>query len=118
MFAESDRDGSGELSERECHRLLNDKAVMAYLHALGVNPREAGRIFTLLDMDESGALDSDEFVDGLMRYKGQASAIDIGYVMFESKEMMKKQRKFMLYVGQCMVHLDSTLAALSSRIAL
>eukprot|EP00747_Dinoflagellata_sp_TGD_P117023 gnl/TRDRNA2_/TRDRNA2_172513_c0_seq2.p1 gnl/TRDRNA2_/TRDRNA2_172513_c0~~gnl/TRDRNA2_/TRDRNA2_172513_c0_seq2.p1 ORF type:complete len:332 (-),score=59.62 gnl/TRDRNA2_/TRDRNA2_172513_c0_seq2:23-919(-) len=109
MFTQCDKDGSGELTEKECRRLLRNRDVMAYLHALGVNPSEAHRIFALLDADDSGTLDSDEFVDGLVRYKGQASAIDVGYMMFESKEMMKKQRHFMKYVSECMLHLDQVL---------
>lgn len=56
---------------------------------MNVNPEEAASLFHLLDSDQSGSIDYDEFVGGCMRLRGAAKAIDIIMVLHEARQLAK-----------------------------
>jgi len=49
----------------------------------------------MLDLDDSGEVDMEEFVSGCLRLKGNAKSIDIHTLMFEIKYLMRKWDSFM-----------------------
>lgn len=100
MFHEADKDRSGTVSASEFESHLNDNRVKAYFNALELDVTEARGLFRLLDLDESGHVDIDEFVVGCMRLKGQAKSIDVATLMYENKRMMSKWTSFMCYCDE------------------
>jgi len=87
VFASSDTDGTGQLSEADMNVILENPNVVAYFNALGVDTTEAMGLFQLLDDDSSGTVSIDEFVTGFLRLKGSAKAVDMVTVMYENRKM-------------------------------
>mmetsp|Transcript_9827 Transcript_9827/g.16405 ORF Transcript_9827/g.16405 Transcript_9827/m.16405 type:complete len:111 (-) Transcript_9827:160-492(-) len=62
----------------------------AYFTALGFEPHDCVRLFTLLDTDSSGTVDIEEFLDGCLRLKGFARSIDVHFIMVLIHRMQKQ----------------------------
>merc|ERR1740117_1584095 len=66
--------------------------------ALEINASDAERLFKLLDADDSGAVDVDEFCEGCLQVKGEASSFDVNCNIYEHRRMQKWMAKFMSHV--------------------
>jgi len=64
-----------------------------YFRLIDVDPKEAEGLFKLLDLDESGEVDYEEFLNGCLRLRGNAKAIDLVTVMIESRKLSKRWAK-------------------------
>jgi len=94
VFRAADTDGNGELTKQEFMEALSRKDVMRYLHDVGIDVRQAENLFDILDYDESGNLDAHEFVEGVMKARGEAKAKDVLAVqcdMWRSEQKMRKE---------------------------
>jgi len=79
LFHEADTDNSGVLDKDKFIRHIEDVRVQAVLRKLGVEPcvMSGETLFNLLDFNQSGSVDADEFAFGLEQIHGSAKAIDI-----------------------------------------
>merc|ERR1712185_606238 len=77
VFVAADHDGNGSLTKDEFIQALEREDVMMYLHEIGIDVRQAQNLFDVLDYDESGFLDAKEFLDGVMKARGEAKAKEI-----------------------------------------
>jgi len=88
IFQQADEDGSGVLTQAEFEKCLEgNQWVAAYFSGLDIDTSDASTIFTLMDIDGSGELSIDEFVEGTMKLKGSAKSIDIFSLMFDHAKM-------------------------------
>merc|ERR1712014_174358 len=62
-----------------------------YFKTIDVDPSEAKGLFELLDTDNSGGVDTSEMVNGFLRLRGPAKALDIALLI---REFTKYQRQF------------------------
>lgn len=62
--------------------LLRDD-MQAWLASMGLEPTHIHLVFELLDVDDSGSVNIDEFVMGLVKLKGEAKAIDARIIQRE-----------------------------------
>jgi hypothetical protein len=80
LFRKADVDHSGQISREEFVKHIEDPCVQAYFRQLGLDI-EANRnwigMFDLLDFNEDGQIDIDEFVSGCLHMKGGARGIDL-----------------------------------------
>merc|ERR1712228_905693 len=83
LFAEMDQDGIGTISLDDVKVYFKDPRVMGFFTALGLDPNDTERLFSLIDDDGSGDVDVNEFLDGCLRLKGQARSIDVYAVMHD-----------------------------------
>eukprot|EP00929_Paragymnodinium_shiwhaense_P123558 TRINITY_DN9756_c0_g1_i2.p1 TRINITY_DN9756_c0_g1~~TRINITY_DN9756_c0_g1_i2.p1 ORF type:complete len:618 (+),score=95.05 TRINITY_DN9756_c0_g1_i2:109-1962(+) len=90
IFKGADVDKSDTLDRAELQRHLHDPWVKAYFAGLEIDPSEAEIIFTLMDKENKQVISIDEFVDGAMKLKGHAKAIDILSLMFDHVHMQNK----------------------------
>jgi len=93
FFVEADTDGSGTLSFEEFKQYLEDQHVSAYFQALGLDVSQAELCFNLLDSDNSGMLNLEEFLGGCLRLKGPAKSLDVNLLLHESRRMSKMFRE-------------------------
>lgn len=77
VFRAADADGNGVLTKEEFIRALELPEVMKLLHEVGIDLRQAENLFDILDYDGSGSLDVAEFVEGVMKARGDAKAKDV-----------------------------------------
>jgi len=77
IFAEVDGSTDGIITVAELEAGLMDSRLKSYLLALDLNVENVKELFVLCDLDQSGSVDIDEFVDGAMRLGGSASSLDV-----------------------------------------
>merc|ERR1712178_415691 len=65
------------------------------LEALEITTFDARSMFKLLDLDDSGKVDIDEFCEGCLRLKGDARSFDINCMMYESRALLRLWVEFM-----------------------
>jgi len=81
LFVESDADGSGVVSWGEFQAQLNSKSMKEYFKHLDIDISEAQGLFSLLDSNSDGEITADEFLNGSLRLRGQARALEMEVVM-------------------------------------
>lgn len=95
LFGSVDRDGSGQITISELETLLSDEHMQAYLAAMGVEVDDAWSMFKLIDADESGSIDVDEFVNGVIRLQGNAKSVDMQTMLDSQRWMARRLANFM-----------------------
>jgi len=98
VFQEFDENHDGSLDEDELGLLLKDDRTKRHLSLLGIDVYEAHGLFTLLDITGTGEVSINEFVNTLLRLKGQAKALDLATLIYENKRIMGQMARFMKYV--------------------
>ncbi|CAJ1370802.1 unnamed protein product [Effrenium voratum] len=84
--------GEGLITEERLAEVLQSPKVKAYFQTLDLDVHEGTALFHLLD-DGDGTVTLDEFIDGVMRCKGPARAIDQVATHAEIKQLDKKLSK-------------------------
>jgi len=92
LFDTGDENRSGFMTLTELENFMKDDRVKAHMRALGIDIFQAAGVFRLLDTDNSGAVEADEFIMGCMRLQGHAKALDLATVLFESKKVLRYVR--------------------------
>jgi len=124
IFREIDKDEGGTISFKEMRMFLNDSGseLPQYLEALGISSADVWVLFRLLDKDNSGNIDIDEFCDGCMRLKGEAKSFDINCMIFESRAMVRNHASFMEFVedrfAQIGFQLDQSTREIDKRVSI
>merc|ERR1719399_1258807 len=77
VFLEADTDCNGSLTKEEFLEAIEQSSVTMLLHEVGIDVRQAENLFDILDYDESGVLESSEFIEGVMATRGEAKAKDV-----------------------------------------
>lgn len=77
FFLAIDEDGSGEISPAELQDFLSDPTTCAYFRALGFHIHDPSRFVDIFDVDNSGTISFEEFLEGCMKYKGVAQAVEV-----------------------------------------
>merc|ERR1712032_1050982 len=77
VFSELDTNNSGALSFEEFEKHIDDEKIIAYLRTLEIDIDQVRTLFTLLDVDNTGEVDLEEFVGGCLRLRGGATSMDM-----------------------------------------
>jgi len=83
VFEELDSDGSGSLSLDEFEAQLDDEHILSFMSTLELDIDQVRTLLTLLDRDGSGSVDIEEFVEGCLRLKGGAKAMDMAILQYQ-----------------------------------
>eukprot|EP00439_Symbiodinium_sp_Y106_P036829 s1369_g4.t1 len=83
IFRAIDDSGDG-LGRRQCRRWLQVLRIAAYFQTLDLDVHEGAALFHLLDNGD-GEVTLEEFIDGIMRCKGPARAIDQDLKQLDAK---------------------------------
>jgi len=96
LFQRVDTESKGTLSWVDFEKWLGDDCMNEFFKAIDVDVSEARSIFHLLDADDSGQIDLDEFLNGCLRLHGPAHAIHLATLMYETRALSKFQKHNML----------------------
>jgi len=77
IFNEIDANQSGAISKAKLELALEDEYLSSILRCFQLATDDAHLLFELLDRDQSGFLDVEEFIAGCLKMRGPAQAIDI-----------------------------------------
>mmetsp|Transcript_102279 Transcript_102279/g.228487 ORF Transcript_102279/g.228487 Transcript_102279/m.228487 type:complete len:616 (-) Transcript_102279:75-1922(-) len=69
---------------------LSTPQMEEFFKAIDVDPSEAKGLFHLLDLDGSGSVSADEFLNGCLRLSGTAKALDLALVIQEVRQVGQK----------------------------
>lgn len=93
IFLAADADKNGEVTKEEFLSAMEQEQVQRYLQQIGIDIRQAENLFDILDYDESGSLDAQEFSTGVMKARGEAKARDLLTVQCDLWRYEQKFRK-------------------------
>lgn len=103
MFNEMDDDNSGSVTIEEFEKHLDDERAIAYFEAMKLDVTEVHTLCKMLDLDQSGNIDMEEFVMGVEKLKGESRSYDVAVVNFELKWLTLKFETFADFMEQQMV---------------
>jgi len=83
LFQDLDFDGGGTIGLEEFNQAVSDPQTVALINAIGLDITDVQSLFLLLDRDQSGVIDIEEFLVGCLRLKGEARALDFAKVELE-----------------------------------
>jgi voltage-gated sodium channel len=90
LFEKADPHQTGVITWSEFERQLEKPELQQYFKGLGVDAVSARSLFRILDLDNSGAIDADELLTGTLRLRGDARAIDLAALIYESRCMSRR----------------------------
>lgn len=85
-------DTCGQLHRKEFIEALDDKEFVTRLHDVGIDLRQAHTLFDLLDCDQSGALNLNEFTEGVLDARGSGHAMDVLRLKYDLQRCFQKSR--------------------------
>merc|ERR1712110_34088 len=71
----------------EFEHQLGSPQMETYFKSLDLDTSEAKGLFSLLDIEETGAVDAEDFIMGCLRLRGPARAIDLATLMAETRRL-------------------------------
>lgn len=83
VFMELDKNHSGSLNIEEFEQHVDDEKIMAYLRSRDIDIGQVRTLFMLLDVDGTGDVSMEEFVNGILRLKGGASSMDLAFLTYQ-----------------------------------
>merc|ERR1712032_603512 len=85
LFQQVDTDDSGTISLEEFEENLRDENVLACFSVVQIEVSEARGLFQLLDINETGEVDIEEFIVGCCRLHCAAQSIEMAAELYENK---------------------------------
>jgi len=101
VFEELDTNNSGAITLEEFEKQMEDENVLTFMSTLELDVDQVWMLLCLLDRDQNGAVDLEEFITGCISLKGGAKSLDMA--------ILKYQVEWMVYN---MVYVTSTLGKL------
>merc|ERR1712228_910827 len=80
----------GEISFDEFVARLQTPMMDVYFKNLDIDKSDAQDLFHLIDINNSGAVDWEEFINGCLRLRGPAKAIDLAAFQHDFKRLSKR----------------------------
>jgi voltage-gated sodium channel len=81
------QDGDQPMTWQMFSNFLDKPAMLEYFKNIDVDVSEARGLFMLLDMNDSGTLDTEEFLNGCIRLRGIAKSLDLALLTRQVKHM-------------------------------
>eukprot|EP00929_Paragymnodinium_shiwhaense_P118801 TRINITY_DN90707_c0_g1_i1.p1 TRINITY_DN90707_c0_g1~~TRINITY_DN90707_c0_g1_i1.p1 ORF type:complete len:1011 (+),score=253.99 TRINITY_DN90707_c0_g1_i1:137-3169(+) len=86
----TDQDDNGVISWNEFADQLDNPSMIEYFKCIDVDIGEARSLFNILDQEETGYIPCDSFVNGCLRLRGPARALDLEILSLQSRRVAKK----------------------------
>ncbi|CAJ1373533.1 unnamed protein product [Effrenium voratum] len=87
VFKKMEKSNSGIITWDDFQASLHSKDIKELFKAIDLDISEAHCVFKILDLDDDGTLDADEFLSGCLRLRGPAKALDVLVLMREIRTM-------------------------------
>jgi hypothetical protein len=90
MFDSWDKSRDDQITIEDFEKHLTEPRMQALLKTLDIERRDAVALFDLLDTDNSGGLDIDEFIYGCITFRGGAKAVQIEKLAIEHRFVARR----------------------------
>jgi hypothetical protein len=101
LFSDIDNSFDNVITFAEFSKHLSRDESKAFFASLDIHADHAWEIFSLLDVDETGTVDLEEFVEGCLHLRGAASALDM---MKLSRDVRRLDHMVVKMLRQPVVH--------------
>jgi len=92
LFHSLDLDESGMITWNEIEAQMNTPEFQEYFKAIDVDVSEAQGLFKLLDLNDHGEISADDFLNGCIRIRGPARALETMLLLRETSRVAERQR--------------------------
>jgi hypothetical protein len=89
-FKHMDISGSGIITYEEWSKFLQCSTGRDFLKVFGVTATQSDELFKMLDIDDNGNIQIDEFVAGFMQIYGSVSRLDVQSLVRNNKRLLRK----------------------------
>lgn len=96
---------------------VHSPEVREYFETLGLDVWDAWSFFKMLDLDEGGCVEIDEFFMGCLRLRGAARAMDVCKIIHDQTWLLKTQSLFHSHMEEELKQLQQQILALSSKVS-
>ncbi|CAE8626772.1 unnamed protein product [Polarella glacialis] len=86
IFVTAGKKSEDEMTNKEFDKIMHSAVMKKYCHEIGMTLDEAENLFEFLDRDDSGSISIAEFVQGCLRLRGPAKALDLAELRLWSKD--------------------------------
>jgi len=100
LFDRVDVNRTGHISFDMLSRAMQNDAIAAYFEHLDVEPIKVEVLFGMLDINGDGKITKEEFLEGLSKLHGSASATGVATVLVEEKRMNTKLEEIETHICQ------------------
>jgi voltage-gated sodium channel len=90
VFLHGDSDGDGFITLDELEQCLMRSDVEEKLESVGLPRSDARELFLILDVDDSGQIDVEEFINGILKLKGECRPKDLMGLIMNQKQLMRR----------------------------
>jgi len=90
LFRSMDPSAAGRISLEDWEQQSLCREVQAYFSVLNIDIHKAREVFRLLDIDNSGYIDIEEFMLGCMQMQGSASSVNVEMLMSTTRSLLQK----------------------------
>eukprot|EP00927_Polykrikos_kofoidii_P025402 TRINITY_DN22825_c0_g2_i1.p1 TRINITY_DN22825_c0_g2~~TRINITY_DN22825_c0_g2_i1.p1 ORF type:complete len:671 (+),score=142.26 TRINITY_DN22825_c0_g2_i1:72-2084(+) len=81
------QDGLGDITYEEYTHMIKLPEMVALFKSINIDPSEAPLLYRLLDENNDGTLDYEEFINGALRLRGPAKSLELAMFIKETGEM-------------------------------
>jgi hypothetical protein len=99
VFNALDDDKSGYVSREEFQACVGFKAARDFLTEMDIRCEDALRLFDMVDQDNSGSIDIDEFILGCQRFSGTAKNFDMAIAMTRLDAMSEDIKNILQFLS-------------------
>lgn len=100
LFQEADPEGTGSIDWERFQLCLDKQFMLEFFQAIDVDVSDAQSVFALLDTDDSGEVDLDEFLNGCLGLHGPSQAIHLAALTHESRIGQRYQHMHLNHLGK------------------
>eukprot|EP00434_Breviolum_minutum_P011077 symbB.v1.2.009774.t1/scaffold630.1/size178988/3 len=94
LFQTLGDEATGVITFKMLEEKMNTPEVRAYFEVLGLDVWDAWSFFKLLDLDQRGDVEIEQFLMGCLRLRGNAKSIDLCKLIHDQAWLLKQQSQF------------------------
>jgi len=102
----NDKDGSGDISQKEFKKIIRIPALVKKLGLLGITVEEAESLFEIMDVNHSGTVTPEEFIAGLQKVKGQAKGQDMVQLICYAQRQVVRSAQYVQRIRYLNLQVD------------
>lgn len=115
IYAMTDSDHDGNVTREEFEIGICSRSFQEYMKSINIEPEEAKLLFEFLDSENSGQIDGEQLLSGLIRLRSGAKCIDVMSLMHDFSEHCTLFESWSRAVDGTVHDINKTLRELSER---